>query len=111
MPLDFHLTQVGGQWRIDHAPNGIVLTPAVFQKFYRPHAAAVLRPDLDTPRAGPALVPGVVVQRHVAPSTRSIVDELIAGPVGAVGSGVTSNALAGATVEGDRPVRAPTSRR
>ena len=100
--LDFHLTQVAGQWRIDRAPNGVVLTSPVFQKFYRPYALQFFDPTWKR------LVPDlrwflVSSSAKSVPSTRSIVDGLIAGPVGPIGGGVTANALTGATVQGIGP--------
>lgn len=102
-PLDFHLTQVNGQWRIDSAPNGIVLTPPVFQKFYQPYALQFFDPTWK--RLVPDLrwFPVVSSTAGSLPSTRSIVQELIAGPAGPLSSGVTVNALDGATVQGIGP--------
>jgi hypothetical protein len=101
--LDFHLSQVGGEWRIDRAQNGIVLTPTLFQKFYRPLPLQFF--DQTWTRLVPDLRWFPVASSSAAsvPSTRSIVDGLIAGPAGPVGGGVTANALKGATVEGISP--------
>jgi hypothetical protein len=101
--LGFHLVQQGGEWRIDHADDGIVLPPTAFQKLYRPQPLQFFDPTWT--RLVPDLRWFFVSSSSAgsAPSTRSIVDELIAGPVGAVGAGVTVNALSGATVQGIGP--------
>ncbi|MBW4042401.1 MAG: hypothetical protein HIU86_09790 [Acidobacteria bacterium] len=97
--LDFHLVQQGGEWRIDQAADGIVLPPTAFQKLYRPQPLQFF--DQTWTRLVPDLRWFFVSSSSAgsAPSTRSIVDELITGPVGPVGQGVTVNALSGAKVQ------------
>ena len=101
--LSFHLVQEGGEWRIDRADDGIVLPPTAFQKLYRPQPLQFF--DQTWTRLVPDLRWFFVSSSSAgsAPSTRSIVDELIAGPVGAVGTGVTVNSLSSATVQGIGP--------
>lgn len=92
--LSFHLVQVGGQWRIDSAPDGIVLTVPVFQTTYQPRLLQFY--DATWTR----LVP----DRRWFPSrgdaVRPVVNALIDGPEGALSSGVAANALQGAKIAG-----------
>lgn len=87
MPIEFHLVRVAGQWRIDRAPDGIVLIQSVFQSNYSPPRLLEyfdppwnrLVPDLRWfPRGG---------------SATAIVRALIAGPSALLAGGVTQNAL------------------
>lgn len=98
--LDFHLAREGGQWRIDDAPDGIVLGESVFGRNYRPGALEFfdpsytrLVPDL---RWFPAPSSGLLAGRADA---ASVIDALIAGPAGPLSGGVAVNALQGATVD------------
>lgn len=98
--LDFHLTQQSGQWRIDSAPDGIVLGETVFQRIFRPQAVEFFDPTWRR------LVPDLrwfPVSRNVAsgdPKPADVVDALLAGPAGPLAGGVVTSALRGATNEG-----------
>ncbi|MGT2425199.1 GerMN domain-containing protein [Amnibacterium kyonggiense] len=99
-PLSFHLVQQRGQWRIDSAPNGIVLTVPVFQTTYQPRLLQFfdaswsrLVPDrrwFPVPRSAGDASDGV----------RPVVNALIAGPSGPLSDGVAANALQGAKLAG-----------
>lgn len=96
VPLVFHLTQRSGEWRIDQAPDGIVLTPTVFARNYKPQSLEFY--DESWSR----LVPDLrwFPSDTTAPSSSAVVAALIAGPAGPLAGGVTMNALHGATVQG-----------
>lgn len=99
VPLDFHLVQRGGQWRIDRAPNGIVLGQSVFQKLYTPQPLQFF--DSSWTR----LVPDLrwfppASSSTTLPTPASVVTALIDGPAGAIAGSVTVNALRGATLAG-----------
>lgn len=102
-PLEFHLVQQRGQWRIDFAENGIVLTQPVFQQTYQPRLLQFFDPTWSR------LVPDrrwFPVSRTVSPSVadiRTVVDALIDGPDGPLSGSVTANALEGAKLEGISP--------
>lgn len=96
--LPFHLVQQGGQWRIDSAEDGIVLSQTVFQRNYSPRALEFFDPTWKR------LVPdwrwfaSTLTSGTSEPSPRSVVDQLIAGPAGPIAGGITVNALTGANV-------------
>ncbi|WP_375407062.1 hypothetical protein [uncultured Amnibacterium sp.] len=98
--LDFHLTQQSGQWRIDSAPDGIVLGETVFQRIFRPQAVEFfdptwrrLVPDFRWFPVSPKVASG-------DPKPADVVDALLAGPTGPLAGGVVATALRGATREG-----------
>lgn len=101
--LDFHLRQQNGQWRIDDAPEGIVLGQTVFGKIYSPQTleffdstARRLVPDL---RWFPV---SSTSASQAEPSPAAVVRALITGPAGPLG-GVAQNPLAGATLSSLQP--------
>ncbi len=80
----FHLVKVGGEWRIDSLPDGLVLSDSDFQRIYRSvnvYYYAQLGPDADrTPAAQHVLVADpVYLRRRIDPVT-STVQALLAGP-------------------------------
>ncbi|WP_375388075.1 hypothetical protein [uncultured Amnibacterium sp.] len=90
-PLVFHLVREGGQWRIDSAPNGIVLSQTVFQGRYTPKDLQFFDPTWTR------LVP----DRRWFPVTtgpETTVRSLAAGPRGPIAGGVAVNALQGVGV-------------
>jgi hypothetical protein len=102
--LDFHLVQQGGQWRIDAAPNGIVLGQTVFQNKYVPRALEFFDPTWQ--RLVPDLrwfpIPSDGGSTG-SPRPASVVNALVGGPAGPLSGGVAVSALQGATVEAVDP--------
>lgn len=96
-PLHFHLTQRNGQWRIDSAPDGIVLAQTVFQRLFKPQPLEFF--DQSWSRLVPDLRWFPVPTGSTTVQSKAIVDQLVRGPAGPVAGGVTSNALAGAKVQ------------
>lgn len=45
MPLDFRLVEVGGEWRISEAPDGVVLDRARFQAVFREYSVMYFDPS------------------------------------------------------------------
>jgi hypothetical protein len=94
--LPFHLTQQSGQWRIDRAPDGIVVGDAVFQHIFHPASLEFFDPTWKR------LVPDVrwfPVRPNVEsgnPKRADIVDALLHGPAGPLAGSVVANALRGA---------------
>jgi hypothetical protein len=100
LPLSFHLKQQSGQWRIDDAPDGIVLGQTAFGKLYVPQPLEYFDPTYSR------LVPDLRWLPLSATSTSksgssalTVVRKLIAGPAGPLAGDVAVNALRGATVE------------
>lgn len=102
VPLPFHLVQRGGQWRIDSTKDGIVLGQPVFQRIYGPQALEFFDPSWTR------LVPDLrwfPTSSNDTPlrTLTAVVAALIKGPAGPIASGVTVNALRGASVAGIDP--------
>lgn len=98
--LTFHLVQQRGQWRIDRAPDGILLSQTVFQKNYAPSALQFFDPTWTHLVPDLRWFPTTLTSGSSAPSPRSILTALISGPVGPIAAGVTSNALKGTSIAG-----------
>lgn len=97
VPLTFGLAKQGGQWRIDTAPDGIVLGQTVFQKAYTPQPLQFFDASYSRLVPDPRWFPAPLSRSgSSAPQPATIVRALIAGPSGPLAGGVTANALAGA---------------
>jgi hypothetical protein len=96
VPLPFHLVQVAGQWRIDQAEDGIVLSQTVFQTNYVPLALQFFDPTWRHLVPDRRWFPSIKTSNGAGPSPEAVVSALIAGPAGPLGSGVVDNALKGA---------------
>ncbi|WP_072312942.1 LpqB family beta-propeller domain-containing protein [Agrococcus sp. Marseille-P2731] len=73
--LEFELLQVGGEWRITRAPDGIVLSASTFDTLFQPHALHWLTPD------GTRTVPEVRwFERTATTIDERIIDAVLAGP-------------------------------
>jgi hypothetical protein len=101
--LPFHLVQQNGQWRIDSARDGIVLSQTVFQQNYAPRTIEFFDPTWTRLVPDRRWFASTLTSAGSGPSARAIVSALIAGPSGPVADGVTVNALAGATLNGIGP--------
>lgn len=101
--LKFHLVQVSGQWRIDEADNGIVLSQTVFQKNYTPVALQFFDPTWTHLVPDPRWFPSADTALTAGPDPRTVISALIAGPAGPLGNGVAANALADATISSIEP--------
>jgi hypothetical protein len=97
-PLGFRLVQQGGQWRIDDAPDGIVLGPTVFQKNYKPQSLEFFDPTWTRLVPDVRWFPVEADKNFGAPRPRSVVEALVAGPAGPLAGGIAANALSGASV-------------
>ncbi|WP_413316602.1 LpqB family beta-propeller domain-containing protein [Agrococcus sp. 1P02AA] len=73
--LEFELLQVGGEWRIVRAPDGIVLSASTFDTLFQPHALHWLTPDAT--RAVPEVR---WFERTATTIDERIIDALLAGP-------------------------------
>lgn len=92
--MPFRLQQVGGQWRIAEAENGIVLAQTVFERTFSPRTLEFFDP------AWTRLVPDVRWFAKGAKET-AVVRSLLRGPAGALSAGVTSTAFPpGSTLQG-----------
>ena len=85
--LPFRLEQVGGQWRIAEAPDGIVLAQTVFERTYQPRAVDFFDPTFHR------LVPDVRWFATRSKPTSSVVRALLGGPAGPIAGGVTVSAF------------------
>lgn len=73
--LEFELVQVDGEWRISHAPDGIVLSAYYFDQLFRAHTLHWLTQD------GTRTVPELRwFERTAATLAERIIDALLAGP-------------------------------
>jgi hypothetical protein len=85
--LPFRLEQVGGQWRIAEAPDGIVLAQTVFERTYQPRTVDFFDPTFRR------LVPDVRWFATRSKPTTSVVRALLDGPAGPISGGVTVSAF------------------
>jgi hypothetical protein len=85
--LGFRLQQVGGQWRIAQAPDGIVLAQTVFERRFKPETLQFFDPGYRR------LVPDVRWFTTRSKPTGSVVRALLAGPAGPLQGGVTTTAF------------------
>ncbi|MEU6176237.1 LpqB family beta-propeller domain-containing protein [Streptantibioticus parmotrematis] len=98
----FHLTQVGGEWRIDALPDGLVLGDSDFQRIY--HSVNMYYyAQLGTNPEGPAkdvlVADPVYVRRRIDPVTSSV-QALLSGPSTWLQPVVDSAFPAGTTLKG-----------
>ncbi|NSC22043.1 hypothetical protein FM076_12925 [Streptomyces albus subsp. chlorinus] len=82
----FHLTKVGGEWRIDQMPDGLVLGESDFQRIYRPvntYYYARLGPDAESITDGQNVLVAdpVYLRRRINPVTETV-SALLQGPSG-----------------------------
>lgn len=87
--LHFHLTKVKGQWRIDHAANGIVLGQPVFDRLFEPLTLQYFDPSFR--RLYPDLRRFPIRSDSGLATASDVVDALLAGPSAPLGSGVTAS--------------------
>lgn len=85
--LNFGLEQVGGQWRIAKAPDGIVLAQTVFERRFKPETLQFFDP------AYKRLVPDVRWFTTRSRPTGSVVRALLAGQAPPLQGGVTATAF------------------
>jgi hypothetical protein len=90
-PLDFRLRQVGGQWRIAQAPDGIVLAETVFERTYKPRSVDFFDPSYRR------LVPDVRWFAVRSNPARSVARALLAGPAGPLTGGIVVSAFPAGT--------------
>lgn len=101
--LPFHLVQENGQWRIDSAENGIVLTETVFQQTYAPRLLQFFDPSWRRLVPDRRWFPLSGSDGGSAQDSERVVEALIRGPVGPLAGGVTANALRGTKLAGISP--------
>ncbi|HEX5565899.1 MAG TPA: LpqB family beta-propeller domain-containing protein [Streptomyces sp.] len=82
----FHLVQVGGEWRIDRLPDGLVLAEADFQRIYRSvntYYYAALGPQVAAVERGRDVLVAdpVYLRRRIDPVTETV-RALLTGPTG-----------------------------
>ncbi|GAA2749516.1 LpqB family beta-propeller domain-containing protein [Amnibacterium kyonggiense] len=106
VPLSFHLVQQRGQWRIDSAPNGIVLTVPVFQTTYQPRLLQFYDGSWTRLVSDRRWFPVPRTADDPSAGVRPIVNALIGGPEGPLSNGVAANALQGAKLVGISPTTA-----
>ena len=81
---DFHLSKVGGEWRIDQLPNGLALGESDFQRIYRPinnYYYARLGADAESIAGGKNVLVAdpVYLRRRIDPVTATV-EALLSGP-------------------------------
>lgn len=92
--LSFGLTQVDGQWRINKAPDGIVLLRQTFERLYTQRSLYFFDPTFNR------LVPDVRWFPNGADTQTRIVEALLAGPAEPLAAPVLATAFpAGITLE------------
>lgn len=96
--LPFRLQQVGGQWRIASAPDGIVLSQVQFQRVFRPEKLQFFDPTWRR------LVPDLRWLPARSDTPAGVVRTLLAGRAGPIGPGVAVSAFPDGT-ELASPVR------
>ncbi|HEV7627044.1 MAG TPA: LpqB family beta-propeller domain-containing protein [Streptomyces sp.] len=80
----FHLSKVGGEWRIDHLPDGLALGESDFQRIYRPinnFYYAQLGTDAESIAGGKYVLVAdpVYLRRRINPVTATV-ESLLDGP-------------------------------
>ncbi|RAJ69614.1 two-component system sensor histidine kinase MtrB [Streptomyces sp. Amel2xB2] len=98
----FHLTKDGGEWRIDHLPDGLVLGESDFQRIYRPinnYYYAELGPDAEAITGGKDVLVAdpVFLRRRIDPVTATV-NALLDGPTGWLDPVVDSSFPEGARI-------------
>ncbi|HWM36432.1 MAG TPA: LpqB family beta-propeller domain-containing protein [Streptomyces sp.] len=81
---DFHLSKVGGEWRIDQLPDGLALGESDFQRIYRPinnYYYARLGADAESIAGGKNVLVAdpVYLRRRIDPVTATV-EALLSGP-------------------------------
>lgn len=96
----FHLSKVGGEWRIDRLPDGLVLGESDFQRIYRSintYYYARLGPDAESATGGTDVLVAdpVYLRRRIDPVTKTV-EALLRGPSDWLDPVVTSSFPRGA---------------
>lgn len=84
IPLDYHFTQVEGEWRISSAPTGILIDQVGFTQVFRDYTLYFLDPTFEY------LVPDVRWFSVPESAQTSIVQAILAGPAEWLAPGVVS---------------------
>lgn len=86
--LDFQLAKVSGQWRINAAPDGVVLPRSLFQRNYSPSTLQFFSTDYAR------LVPDVRwFSNRPAQTAKTVVEALLAGRSAVLQGGVAASAF------------------
>lgn len=84
IPLEYHFTQVDGEWRISNAPPGILIDQVGFTQVFRDYTLYFLDPTFEY------LVPDVRWFSGPESAQTSIVQAILAGPAEWLAPGVVS---------------------